>query len=293
MNTKYWVNINSKLVDQGQAHISVFDRGFLFGDSVYEVTRVYNGVPLFFEDHFERLEFSASRIYMKLPLEIEQLKEEVLKTLSSSDLKEAYIRIIVTRGEGEIGMDTGLANSPNTIIICKKLNTHPKSYYEDGVKLTLSEVLRNAPRAMDPNIKSGNYLNNVLAYRKASISDAHESIMLNASGQVTECTTSNIWMVKGEQIFTPPIEAGLLKGITREKILSLNGIDNLEIKEEHFSFDELTLADEVFITSSTREIMPATSIDEISIGSGSVGPITKKLMTEYKNQVKDYIRKNR
>ena len=290
ISTRYWINVNGTIGAPGEGHISVLDRGFLYGDSVYEVTRTYNKTPLFMEDHLTRLTLSAERIYMPLQMGLDEITVEAMKTLEASGLSEAYIRIIITRGEGEISLDPNSQTKQNFVIICKEQKAYPDEWYEKGVRLAMSLVVRNAPDAMDPNIKSGNYLNNVLAFKAASEAGAHEAVMLNDKGEVTECTTSNIWIVKNGEIWTPPIKAGLLEGITRSKLLDLGKKHKLPMKEKLFYPKDILEADECFITSSTREVLPVTQVDDTHLSQGSIGPVTKKLLGLYQNLRDDYIK---
>jgi branched-chain amino acid aminotransferase len=287
------ININGNIVGPEEATISVFDRGFLFGDSIYEVTLTYDGVLYKIDEHLDRLWESASRLDMPISISRKQLTYQMLKTLKALNETRAYIRVVITRGEGEIGLDPSLAVKNNLVIITKKLPENPTWWYDSGVEMIVASVLRTPKESMDPAIKSGNYLNNVLAYSQAKKQGAFDAIMLNADGMVTEGTTNNIWIVKDGKLKTPPLAAGLLSGITRKIVLELAFDNKIPAAEENFTPEELKDADECFLTSSTKELVPITKIDGISIGSGRPGELTKRLHQIYRQHVKDYINRQR
>jgi branched-chain amino acid aminotransferase len=287
------ININGNIVGPEEANISVFDRGFLFGDSIYEVTLTYDGVLYKIDEHLDRLWESASRLDMPISISRKQLTYQMLKTLKALNEERAYIRVVITRGEGEIGLDPKLAIKNNLVIITKKLPQNPTWWYESGVEMIVASVLRNPKESIDPAIKSGNYLNNVLAYQQAKKQGAFDAIMLNADKMVTEGTTSNIWIVKEGKLKTPPLAAGLLSGITRKTVLALAKENKIPVEEANFSPDELKSADECFLTSSTKELVPITKIDEISIGSGTPGDLTKRLHKIYHRHVEEYTNSQR
>ncbi len=285
------ININGELLSPDQAKISVFDRGFLYGDSVYEVTTTKDDCILYLEDHLKRLWNSASLISMEILISKEELIQEILKTIKEVPSKRKYIRIIITRGEGEINLaPSNISN--NLIIICKELKENPSWWYEDGVNFIISDVIRNDKDSLDPNAKSGNYLNSVMAYLEAKKKNVYDSVMVNKLGQITEGTTNNIWMIKNGKIITPPTSVGILKGITREKILDLCRENNLNFNEEIFTPKELLDCDECFITSSTKGIVPVVHLNEKSIGDGKPGKITKSLIQLYRNKISNYVNKN-
>lgn len=221
---------------------------------------------------------------MDMPLEItlEELQRDLKLVLDKLDTDNAYIRIIITRGEGEIGLDPALATKSNVIIIVKELPANPSWWYSDGVHMIISHTMRNPKNAVDPRIKSGNYLNNVMAINEAKKAGAYDAIMLNAKDEVTEATTSNIWVVKDGEVITPPVKAGLLGGITRKSLLKLAKENNYNISERNFNEEFLKSADECFLTSTTKLLVPITKIDNQDIGSGKPGPITLELLKLYK-----------
>jgi branched-chain amino acid aminotransferase len=282
------VNVNGVITPENEAKISVFDRGFLYGDSVYEVTSTVSGKPLFWDEHLDRLENSARLMSMPLSFTRAQLSDEVKKIIEAMkkiETHECYLRLIITRGEGEIGLDPKLSTKNNLIIIAKPLPPNPTWWYEKGVGIAIVDVTRNHPRAQDPNIKSGNYLNNVLAIQEAKKNfDAFEAVMLNQAGHVAEGTTSNIWMIKNGVILTPPNNAGLLQGITRQKVLEIRGA------EKNITADDLYSADEIFMTSSTREIVPVTMLNGKKVGDGNPGNMTKEIHQKYLKKVAAYIK---
>ncbi len=283
------VCINGVFVPPEEAMVSIFDRGFLYGDSVYEVTLTYQGLPFLLDTHLARLKNSANGIGMDLPWSDEELTKLIYQGLQRVDRPRQYVRIIVTRGGGEIGLDPALSDGQNLFIIFRELPLQPKKYYEKGVSLITAEIIRNPKRAVDPNVKSGNYLNNVLAISQAKEKGAYDALMLNAKGNVTESTTANIWIVEDGVFKTPPLEAGLLGGITRATLLDLGEKHGLKMKEEDLSPHQVRSAQEAFITSSTREVMPVTSVDGQVIGNGLPGPLTQKLHDHYRAYVEQVI----
>lgn len=260
------VNINGEIVNAKEAKISIFDRGFLYGDSIYEVTYAKDYSLLFFEEHLDRLEKSAKLINMHLFTSREEIKQEALKTLKASQIKDAYMRIIVTRGETEITLDPNASYKNNLVIIVKKKPAYPERLYKQGINLAIVSILRNDKMATDPNAKSGNYLNNVMAIAEAKKLGADDALMINKDGQVTEGTTFNIWMFKNGYWVTPPSASGLLEGITRKRVLEICQEYHYPLKVENFSTEELLSAEEVFITSSTRSIMPVHKINDTIYG---------------------------
>lgn len=284
------ININGTITTKDEAKISVFDRGFLYGDSVYEVTLSYDRVLFKLDEHLDRLWESASRLALHISYSRKELIYEMHKTLKQLNEVRAYIRVVITRGEGVIGLDPHLATKNNLVIICKALPENPSWWYQSGVEMIVANVKRNPKDSIDPSIKSGNYLNNVLAYAEAKNQGAFDAIMLNHEGFVTEGTTNNIWIIKNGVLITPPLQAGLLSGITRMTLIDLAQKLGLAYKEQNFKPDELYQADESFLTSSTKELVPIIKVDGNSIGSGTPGPMTAKLHQIYKDHVVEYIK---
>lgn len=282
MNKSGLVYQNGAFISPQEAKVSIFDRGFLYGDSIYEVTLTYQGKPFLVEEHLDRLWHSADGIGLSIQMKREELTRIIHEGARKLGLERQYIRIIITRGIGDLGLDPALGEEQTTLILFKELPALDTALYEKGVTLFTSEVLRNPKKSMDPSVKSGNYLNNVLAIKQAREAGAYDAVMLNTKGYVTESTSANIWMVLGESIITPPLEAGLLGGITRQKVMELGKAQGFDIKEQNFTVDTLKSANEVFITSSTREVLPVTQVDNQVIGLGVPGPKTKELHKHYK-----------
>ena len=283
------IYLNNKLVPRDKALISVFDHGFLYGDGIYETLRAYDGVAFKFDEHTERLFRSAGMIGLKIPMSPADIKKAVDKTIRANKLKEAFIRINISRGAGPIGLDPRLCPEPTFVIICNPFKDYPEQFYEKGVKVVIVNVRRNLKSALNPMIKSLNFLNNVLANIEGMKEDAHEAIMLNYKGYIAEGTTSNIFFIKNKTLFTPELEVGILDGITRRIILNLADEAGMKLSEGRFIPDDVYDADEVFISSTTREIMPVTTIDDIKIGS-KTGRITKALLAAYRKKVDEYIK---
>lgn len=285
------ISVNGKISNSAEACISVLDRGFLYGDSVYEVTLTYEKHPFLLDEHLDRLYRSARAIHMEFSFSRDDLIKEITKVIDALEGDRLYIRFVVTRGEGEINLDPAAASTNNLVIIGKPLPEYPRDWYDKGVSLIISDILRNSKRSMDPSIKSGNYLNNVLAMAEAKKKGAFDAMMLNYKGNITEGTTSNIWIVEDGKFITPPLEAGLLGGITRKTLLLLAGRSGLDVCEEDITPERLKSASECFLTSSTKEIVPITEVDGNPIGNGMPGVHTKKLHVIYKKFVTDYIKK--
>ena len=284
--------MNGVLTKSESASISIFDHGFLFGDSVYEVVRTIHGRLFAFEPHIERLFESALQIGLTLPWSKEELRTEVVQLLEHSALQdEAYVRLIMTRGVGELNIDPSSCFKPQRILIAKALPRLDPSAYEEGVVLSLVNTKRNSRHATNPGIKSGNYLNNVLALIEARGNKALEAIMLNENGFVTEGTTSNIFLVKDSVILTPSLDCGLLAGITRKLILNRARAEGFNVEEGFFKPEDLTSADEAFITSTTRDVVPVARIDD-RILDPVPGPMTKKVIELYRDEVKNYLDKD-
>jgi len=273
------VNINGEIVPETEARVPVLDRGFLFGDSIYEVLRTRKGGFHSAGRHLDRMERSASRILMKLPISREQLLERCAETARAAGNEESYVRIILTRGTGTApNIDLRYApEMPNLIIMVRPLPRPPADLMAKGFSAEVVSIRRNDPRALDPAIKSGNYLNNIMGLMEARQDGADVAIFLNTLGQVTEAQTSNLWMVKDGDILTPPPEVGILRGITRGLLLEYGQLEGLPIREQLLTEADLRATDEVFMTSTLMDIAPITSLDGQPIGSGRPGPVTLEL----------------
>lgn len=272
------VFIDGQIYDEHEARVSVFDRGFLYGDSVYEVARTSGGRPVDYERHIERLERSAAAIWLPCPGR-EILADAVRRTLAAAGNDESYIRVVLTRGAGAIGLDVALAEHALLIVIVRPLALPDAELYERGASLRIVQVRRTSREAVDPGVKSGNYLNNILALAEARRRGAYEGVMLSAEGAVAEGSTSNVFVVKDETISTPATAVGLLAGITRHRVIELAGEAGIEVREGQLHPDELRQADEVFITSSIRGILPISRVDDVDIPAP--GPVTETIVERY------------
>jgi branched-chain amino acid aminotransferase len=275
------VHIGGRVCLPEEAKISVFDRGFLYGDSVYETIGTAHGRLFAARDHLDRLERSATRIGLRVPPRAE-IERAVADTVEAAANPESRVRVILTRGVGKLDLDPAAADDTQLIVIVFPLGPPTPEMYEKGVAVAIVSVTRNHPRAIDPAVKSGNYLNNVLALGEARRrSGAYEAILCGADGSVAEGASSNVFAVIGGEVRTPPPDAGILDGITRAKVLDLGRAHGVPLAERRISPDELRGADEAFITSATRGVLPVTRIDERPVGSGTPGPVTRRLMALY------------
>jgi branched-chain amino acid aminotransferase len=282
------VNINGALMPPDRAFISVFDRGFLYGDSIYEVFRTYRGRLFEVSAHLARLRRSAERIALTLPVPEAELLHQVEMTLQAASLPgDAYIRIIVTRGAGEISLDPGAAVDPAWVILVKEIKLPAPELYQKGVRVELVDVRRNSRDALDPAAKTGNYLNSVLALGQAKQRGGEEALMLNKEGHLTEGSSSNVFLVRSGKLLTPNLEAGILEGITRQLVLELarNSL-KLPVEERPITADELLSADEVFLTSTLREVLPVVAVGERRIGKGEPGPVTLQLLKAFRERTR-------
>lgn len=273
------VFLDGQVVDAESARVSVFDRGFLYGDSVYETMRTKRGRCVDLRAHLDRLMRSANAIALPLPDEA-VLVAAIDETVAAAANNESSIRVIVTRGAGALGLDPGLADAPNLIVIVRPLMRPEAELYQRGAKLALVGVQRTSKRAVDPAIKSGNYLNNIMALHEARKEGAHEAVMCDAGGRVAEGSTSNVFLVKNHVVITPPIEVGLLPGITRQRVLDLAIAHGLQVREQHLSPEDLRDADEVFITSSIRGVLPISEVSGHDLAPAP-GPVTSQIMSLY------------
>jgi branched-chain amino acid aminotransferase len=278
------VYIDGLPVSRADATISIFDHGFLFGDSVYEVMRTVAGQPFAWSPHLERLFTSAAQIGLAIPWDSEQLHAELLAISRRPELgPDAYLRIIVTRGVGELNIDPSSCRQPSRIVIARPLQSPPPEVYRDGLKLALVSTLRNSRHATNPGIKSGNYLNNVLALMEARSCGADEAVMLNEHGHVTECTTSNLFVIEGQRLATPALECGLLAGVTRALVLAQARELGIDAHEERIAPERLAAADELFITSTTRDIVPVAQVDGHPLPKPCPGLVTRRLMAAFRS----------
>ncbi len=282
------IYLDGHFVSKEQAMVSVFDHGYLYGDGIYETMRAYSGSIFLLEKHLARLKQSADAISLKLPLPIDKIGEALNESLIVNKLREAYVRLHISRGPGEIGLDPALCIAPTMVIVAKPFHDYPAEYFERGVVVAIVKTRRNHPLALAPSIKGTNFLNNILAKIEAINVNAYEGIMLNWKGQVAEGTISNIFMVKRGVLSTPHLDTGILKGVTRDLVLRLARRKKIPVKETLIQPRSLLAADECFITNTTMEIMPVTMIDTRPVGKGRPGPISAALHQAYQEEVLIY-----
>ncbi len=285
-----FIYLNNKLVPEENALVSVFDHGFLYGDGIYETMRAYKGIVFMVDEHIKRLFRSGDLIKLKINQSHQEIKKAIHDTLKKNILKDAYIRLSISRGPGEIGLDPELCKNPTFVIIAKQFKEYPEELYLRGVKISIVKTRRNAPEALNPKIKSLNFLNNILAKIEAKEAGAYEAIMLNHNGYLTEGTITNIFFIKDNSLFTPSIEAGILDGITRDLIIRVAERKGIKVTEGLYTPENIYDADETFITNTTLEILPVIKIDKNVIGKGIPGLVTKDLHSRYREEVERYLR---
>ena len=289
------VNVNGRVFDQEHAVISVFDHGFLYGEGVYETLRTYNGQPFLFDRHMRRLRASAGMVALDVPIGDAKIDARFRETMRAAGLgestgREAYIRILVTRGIGELTYDLAACPNPSIVVIVKSNVEPSREAFERGVKVALVPIVRNHPDTVNPRIKSNNLLNNALAMQEAFKRGAYEGVMRNYKGQLAECTQSNLFIVKNGVAMTPPLDAGLLPGITREFLFEVGADVGITVRDAELHDDDLLGADEAFLTSTTREAVPIVQVDDRTIGSGSPGPVTRALLDGYRRRAQELTR---
>jgi branched-chain amino acid aminotransferase len=282
----YLVNINGQLLPKEQATISVYDHGLLYGDGVFEGMRSYSGKVFRLQQHLDRLWESAQAIALALPTSKDALAAEVMRTLQVNNLSDAYIRLVVTRGSGSLGLDPNRCSNPQVIIITDKIALYPEEFYRDGLDLITAATIRNHPAALNPRIKSLNYLNNIMAKLEGLRAGCVEALMLNHKGEVAECTGDNIFIVKQGKLLTPPIDAGILEGITRNAVIDLAKEHSIPHAEMPFTRHDVFVADECFLTGSAAEVIPVVRLDGRQLGDGKPGPITLKLKAAFHQLVR-------
>lgn len=276
------VYINGRLLPERQALISVFDHGLLYGDGIFEGIRAYNGRVFKLKEHIERLYCSARAILLTIPMSPAALTRAVIETCRANRIRDGYIRLVVTRGVGTLGLDPKRCRRPSVIIIADKIQLYPPSLYERGMEIVTVPTTRNLHNALNPAIKSLNYLNNILAKIEAQNAGCEEAIMLNAEGFVAECTGDNVFIVKQGELLTPPLSAGALYGITRRTVIELAEEAGYKVREPNLTRYDLYNADECFLTGTGAEIVPVTRIDGRAIGRGRPGPVTRQLEERYR-----------
>ncbi|MDH7599525.1 MAG: branched-chain-amino-acid transaminase [Sedimentisphaerales bacterium] len=279
MALKIW--LDGRLVDESEAKISVFDHGLLYGDGVFEGIRVYNKKVFELDAHIRRLYDSARAIRLQIPMEPDQVKQAVEQTVQANGVVDGYIRLVVTRGVGTLGLNPFNCSRPSVFIIADKIQLYPQETYEKGMKVISATTVRNHPLALPPQIKSLNYLNNILAKIEAIDSNVLEAIMYNYEGYVAEATGDNIFIVRKGVIYTPPVEAGALEGITRAVVIRLAQKEGIQVQEKNLTRYDLYICDECFLTGTAAEVIGVVEIDGRTIGNGSPGPITQLLRRRF------------
>jgi branched-chain amino acid aminotransferase len=277
----FQVYINGKLYDKQDAKISVYDHGLLYGDGVFEGIRCYGGKVFRLDEHLRRLWDSAKAIWLTIPISREAMAQAVYDTLAANKIADGYIRLVVTRGAGTLGLDPNRTSDPQVIIITDHISLYPREMYEQGLEIVTVSVVRNHPAAVSPRIKSLNYLNNILAKIEGLQAGCVEALMLNTRGEVAECTGDNVFLVRDGVLLTPPTEAGILEGITRQAVIELARAGGREVREVPLTKHDVYIADEMFLTGTAAEVVPVVKVDSRQIGDGRPGPITRDLLERF------------
>jgi branched-chain amino acid aminotransferase len=275
------IYIDGKYCDEQNAKISVFDHGLLYGDGIFEGIRAYNGRVFKLKEHIDRLFYSAKAILLNIPISHAEVMQAVIDTCRRNKIRDGYIRLLVTRGIGSLGLNPYKCKKPSVIVIADKIQLYPPEYYERGLDIITVPTMRNLHSALNPAIKSLNYLNNILAKIEAINGGCEEAIMLNAEGYVSECTGDNVFIVKAGQMFTPPLSAGALYGITRSVVMEMAREASVEVSEPNLTRYDLFNADECFLTGTGAELIPVVKIDGRVIGTGKPGSVTRRLVKSY------------
>jgi branched-chain amino acid aminotransferase len=287
MGTSLKVYISGQYFDKADAKISVYDHGLLYGDGVFEGIRSYSGRVFRLGRHIDRLYDSAQSIHLHIPISKADMSRAIVETLALNKLVDAYIRVIVTRGAGSLGLDPRKTTDPQVIIITDAISLYPPELYEHGLKIVTAGTLRNHPSALNPRIKSLNYLNNILAKIEGTNAGCLEALMLNHKGEVAECTGDNIFVVRKGDLHTPPLDAGILEGITRDAVIELARAAGYAVFERSMDRHDIYTADECFLTGTAAEVIPVVECDGRSIGSGKPGPITHQLRERFHALVRE------
>ncbi|AMM98115.1 MULTISPECIES: branched-chain-amino-acid transaminase [Bacillus] len=280
-----WIFLNDELVKKEDAKISVYDHGFLYGDGVFEGIRVYNGNIFRMKEHLDRLYDSARSIMLNIPYSLEELTEKMIHTVERNGLKDAYIRLVVSRGAGDLGLDPNNCGRANTVIIVEPLAIFPKHLYETGIDIVTVPTRRNRPDVLSPKVKSLNYLNNILVRIEAHMAGVSEALMLNDQGYVAEGSADNVFIYKKGKLYTPPGYIGALEGITRNAIMEIAEDLGYEVKEEPFTRHDVYTAEEVFLTGTAAEVIAVVKVDGRTIGEGKPGIHTNKLLEQFRKRV--------
>lgn len=280
-----WIYLNGEFVTKENAKVSIFDHGFLYGDGIFEGIRIYGGNIFKCKEHLDRLYDSAKSIMLDIPLSYEEMQEALVESVRRNGLRDGYIRLVVSRGDGNLGLDPRRCPKPNVIIIVEQLAIYPEEDYKNGLKIVSVSTRRNIPDALNPKIKSLNYLNNILVKIQANLAGVGEALMLNAQGYVAEGSGDNIFIVKNGVLITPPSYIGALEGITRASIIDICKQEGYVVKEEPFTLHDVYVADEVFLTGTAAEVIAVREVDARIIGEGKAGPITTHLLKQFRSIV--------
>ncbi|MDR4995672.1 branched-chain-amino-acid transaminase [Bacillus altitudinis] len=280
-----WIFLNDELVKKEDAKISVYDHGFLYGDGVFEGIRVYNGNIFRMKEHLDRLYDSARSIMLNIPYSLEELTEKMIHTVERNGLKDAYIRLVISRGAGDLGLDPNNCGRANTVIIVEPLAIFPKHLYETGIDIVTVPTRRNRPDVLSPKVKSLNYLNNILVRIEAHMAGVSEALMLNDQGYVAEGSADNVFIYKKGKLYTPPGYIGALEGITRNAIMEIAEDLGYEVKEEPFTRHDVYTAEEVFLTGTAAEVIAVVKVDGRTIGQGKPGVHTNRLLEQFRKRV--------
>jgi len=273
--------IDGKYFDESSAKISVFDHGLLYGDGIFEGIRAYNGRVFKLKEHIDRLFYSAKSILLTMPMSHAELMAAVVDTCRQNKLRDGYIRLVVTRGIGTLGLNPNRCQDPSVIIIADKIQLYPPELYRQGMEIITVPTVRNLHSALNPAIKSLNYLNNIMAKIEADNGGCEEALLLNAEGFISECTGDNVFIVKEEHLMTPPLSAGALYGITRRVVMEMAAESGLKVSEPNLTRYDVFNADECFLTGTGAELVPVVKVDGRVIGSGKPGPVTERLVSQY------------
>ena len=275
------VYVNGKLFDKDDAKVSVYDHGLLYGDGVFEGIRSYAGKVFRLGEHLDRLWCSAKAICLEVPISKQEMAKAIRDTLAVNKIEDGYIRVVVTRGCGTLGLDPNRCSDPQVIIITDYISLYPDELYEKGLEIITVSTIRNHPAALSPRVKSLNYLNNILAKIEGLQAGCEEALMLNHKGEVAECTGDNLFVARNGRLLTPPNTAGILEGITREAVIGLGRDGGIDVREVPLTKHDVYIADECFLTGTAAEVIPVVKVDSRTIGDGTPGPITRDLMQRF------------
>jgi branched-chain amino acid aminotransferase len=281
------IYVDGKFYSEANAKVSVFDHGLLYGDGIFEGIRFYNGRVFRLEEHLERLWDSARSICLKIPMTRQEMTEALLETIRQNHLHDGYIRLLVTRGVGNLGLNPEQCKSPSVIIIAATIALYHEDFYRKGLSIVTVATRRSNPASLNPAVKSLNYLNNVMARIEANLAGADEALMLNDAGNVAECTADNVFIIKHGQIFTPPVTAGALRGITRSVVFDIAGEFDIKVIDADFTRHDIFVADECFLTGTAAEIIPVVKADGRAIGNGKPGAITTRIIARFREMTRE------